>query len=80
MKLPDLDICCSRSSNNAVLNLEEMDLPGVGIVAGSGGASSAAQIEASDIARDEGPKRIGPMQLQNDGEYCFSYSGDNSQA
>jgi len=32
----------------------------VGIVAGSGGASSAAQIEASDIARARGPKRIGP--------------------
>jgi 3-oxoacyl-[acyl-carrier-protein] synthase-1 len=29
-------------------------------VAGSGGASSAAQIEASDVVREKGPKRIGP--------------------
>jgi 3-oxoacyl-[acyl-carrier-protein] synthase-1 len=37
-----------------------MDTSRVGIIAGSGGASSAAQIEASDIARVKGPKRIGP--------------------
>ena len=45
---------------NASINLEEMAPERVGIVAGSGGASSAAQIEASDIARARGPKRIGP--------------------
>ena len=45
---------------NASINLEEMTTERVGIVAGSGGASSAAQIEASDIARTRGPKRIGP--------------------
>ena len=45
---------------NASINLEEMTTERVGIVAGSGGASSAAQIEASDIARARGPKRIGP--------------------
>lgn len=45
---------------NASINLEEMTPERVGIVAGSGGASSAAQIEASDIARARGPKRIGP--------------------
>lgn len=45
---------------NASINLEEMTTERVGIVAGSGGASSAAQIEASDIARVRGPKRIGP--------------------
>jgi 3-oxoacyl-[acyl-carrier-protein] synthase-1 len=37
-----------------------MNTSRIGIVAGSGGASSAAQIEASDIARERGPKRIGP--------------------
>jgi len=45
---------------NASLNLEEMNASRIGIVAGSGGASSAAQIEASDVARERGPKRIGP--------------------
>ena len=45
---------------NANLNLELIDRSRIGIVAGSGGASSAAQIEASDIAREKGPKRIGP--------------------
>ena len=45
---------------NANLNLELIDTSRIGIVAGSGGASSAAQIEASDITREKGPKRIGP--------------------
>ncbi|MDB0070305.1 beta-ketoacyl-ACP synthase I [Gammaproteobacteria bacterium] len=45
---------------NASLDLSSIDTSRVGIIAGSGGASSAAQIEASDIARAKGPKRIGP--------------------
>ena len=45
---------------NAGLDLSSIDTSRVGIIAGSGGASSAAQIEASDIARAKGPKRIGP--------------------
>ncbi|MDC0922623.1 beta-ketoacyl synthase N-terminal-like domain-containing protein [Gammaproteobacteria bacterium] len=45
---------------NAGLDLSSIDTSRIGIIAGSGGASSAAQIEASDIARLKGPKRIGP--------------------
>ena len=45
---------------NAGLDLSSIDTSRIGIIAGSGGASSAAQIEASDIARVKGPKRIGP--------------------
>jgi len=45
---------------NAGLELSSIDTSRIGIIAGSGGASSAAQIEASDIARAKGPKRIGP--------------------
>jgi len=45
---------------NAGLDLSVIDTSRIGIIAGSGGASSAAQIEASDIARAKGPKRIGP--------------------
>ena len=53
-------IAAQEALLNASLNLEEMNAPRIGIVAGSGGASSAAQIEASDVARERGPKRIGP--------------------
>ena len=42
------------------LNIDDLDSPKVGIVAGSGGASSQSQIIASDIAREKSPKRIGP--------------------
>ena len=45
---------------NAGLDLSSIDTSRIGVIAGSGGASSAAQIEASDIARAKGPKRIGP--------------------
>jgi 3-oxoacyl-[acyl-carrier-protein] synthase-1 len=45
---------------NAGLDLSSMNTSRIGIIAGSGGASSSAQIEASDIARAKGPKRIGP--------------------
>ena len=42
--------------------LEESDLssPRIGIVAGSGGSSTRIMIENGDIARNRGPKRIGP--------------------
>jgi len=53
-------IAAQEAITNASINLNEMDLTRIGIVAGSGGASSAAQIEASDVARERGPKRIGP--------------------
>tara|TARA_Y200000002_G_scaffold16473_1_gene12885 strand:- start:417 stop:1640 length:1224 start_codon:yes stop_codon:yes gene_type:complete len=35
----------------------------VGIIAGSGGASSRSQVEAADIARQKGIKRIGPYRV-----------------
>ena len=53
-------IATQEAMLNASLNLEEMNTSRIGIVAGSGGASPAAQIEASDTARERGPKRIGP--------------------
>ena len=53
-------IAAQEALLNASINLEDIDPSRIGIVAGSGGASSAAQIEASDIARERGPKRIGP--------------------
>ena len=53
-------IAAKEAIRNASINLSEIDSSRIGIVAGSGGASSAAQIDASDIARKKGPKRIGP--------------------
>tara|TARA_B100001029_G_scaffold23238_1_gene15895 strand:+ start:651 stop:1856 length:1206 start_codon:yes stop_codon:yes gene_type:complete len=53
-------IAAKEAIANSHLNIDEIDSSKIGIVAGSGGASSAAQIEASDVARSKGPKRIGP--------------------
>ena len=53
-------IAAQEAITNASINFSEMNLSRIGIVAGSGGASSAAQIEAADVARERGPKRIGP--------------------
>ena len=53
-------IATQEAISHTSLNLDEMNTSRIGIVAGSGGASSAAQIEASDTARERGPKRIGP--------------------
>lgn len=45
--------------------LEESDVSNVrtGIVAGSGGASSANQVEAADILREKGLRRVGPYRV-----------------
>ena len=53
-------LAAQEALTNAGLDLSSIDTSRIGIIAGSGGASSAAQIEASDIARVKGPKRIGP--------------------
>ena len=39
---------------------KDLDSPKVGIVAGSGGASTRVMVNSGDIAREKGPKRIGP--------------------
>lgn len=45
--------------------LEESDVSNLrtGIIAGSGGASSASQVEAADILRDRGLRRVGPYRV-----------------
>ena len=45
--------------------LEESDISNVrtGIIAGSGGASSASQTEAADILRERGLRRVGPYRV-----------------
>ena len=44
----------------AGINEEDLDSPRIGIVAGSGGSSTRIMVENGDIARNRGPKRIGP--------------------
>jgi 3-oxoacyl-[acyl-carrier-protein] synthase-1 len=48
---------------DAGLNLEQISDPRIGLVAGSGGASSANQVEAADILRQKGIKRVGPFMV-----------------
>ena len=45
--------------------LEESDIsnPRTGLIAGSGGPSTANLIQAADITREKGPKRIGPYMV-----------------
>jgi len=45
---------------DAGLSEEQVSNPRTGIVAGSGGASSASQVEAADILRERGLRRVGP--------------------
>ncbi|MDP5205882.1 beta-ketoacyl synthase N-terminal-like domain-containing protein, partial [Alishewanella sp. SMS9] len=45
---------------DAGLSLEQISDPRVGLVVGSGGASSKTQVEAADILREKGVKRVGP--------------------
>jgi len=42
------------------LTEEDLNSPRVGIVAGSGGASTRVMVSTADIVREKGPKRIGP--------------------
>ncbi|KPN70604.1 beta-ketoacyl-ACP synthase I [Neisseria sp. 83E34] len=53
-------IAMKEAIENAGLTPEMVSNPRTGIVAGSGGASSSAQVEAADVLREKGVKRIGP--------------------
>ena len=48
---------------DAGLTPEQVSNPRTGIIAGSGGASSANQVEAADILRDRGLRRVGPYRV-----------------
>ncbi|MCC5851627.1 MAG: beta-ketoacyl-ACP synthase I [Alkalimonas sp.] len=45
---------------DAGFTAEQISDPRIGLVAGSGGASSKTQVEAADILREKGVKRVGP--------------------
>ena len=48
---------------DAGLSDEQVSSVRTGIIAGSGGASSASQVEAADILRDRGLRRVGPYRV-----------------
>lgn len=53
----------AQAIEDAGLTPEQVSNPRTGIIAGSGGASSANQVEAADILRDRGLRRVGPYRV-----------------
>ncbi|MDX1676880.1 beta-ketoacyl-ACP synthase I [Arsukibacterium sp.] len=53
-------IAMQEAMADAGLTAEQISDPRVGLVVGSGGASSKTQIEAADTLREKGVKRVGP--------------------
>ncbi len=45
------------------LTPEQVSHPRTGLIAGSGGASSANQVDAADLCREKGVKRVGPYMV-----------------
>ena len=56
-------IAMQQAIADAGLSGEQVSNPRSGLVVGSGGASSKNQIEAADILREKGVKRIGPYMV-----------------
>lgn len=56
-------IAMQQAVEDSGLTEEQVSNPRTGIIAGSGGASSANLIEAADILREKGLKRIGPYRV-----------------
>ena len=56
-------LSAKEAINDSGLPDNIFDSERVGIIAGSGGASSRSQVEAADIARERGVKRIGPYRV-----------------
>ncbi len=56
-------ISMQEAVKDSGLTEEQISNPRTGIIAGSGGASSANLIESADILRDRGIKRIGPYRV-----------------
>ena len=58
-------IAMQEAMTDAGLTAEQISDPRVGLVVGSGGASSKTQIEAADTLREKGVKRVGPYAVPN---------------
>lgn len=56
-------IAMKEAIADAGLTEEQVSHPRAGLIAGSGGASSSNQVEAADIMREKGLKRVGPYRV-----------------
>ena len=52
-----------QALEDAQLSADQISDPRIGIIAGSGGASSSSQVQSSDILRDRGLRRVGPYRV-----------------
>ena len=59
-----------QAIRNAGLTREEVSNPKTGLIAGSGGPSTVNLLQSFDIAREKGPKRVGPFMVPR----CMSSS------
>jgi 3-oxoacyl-[acyl-carrier-protein] synthase-1 len=57
------------------LTEEQVSNPRTGLIAGSGGASTLNQMEALDILREKGVKRVGPYRYPHHGQHRFGVPG-----
>ncbi|WP_227370324.1 beta-ketoacyl-ACP synthase I [Halomonas sp. M20] len=56
-------VSMAQAIEDAGLAPEQVSNERTGLIAGSGGASSANQVEAADVLRDKGLRRIGPYRV-----------------
>ncbi|MAM56752.1 MAG: beta-ketoacyl-[acyl-carrier-protein] synthase I [Salinicola sp.] len=56
-------IAMQQAIDDAGLEAGDISNPRTGLIAGSGGASSANQVEAADIMRQKGLRRVGPYRV-----------------
>jgi 3-oxoacyl-[acyl-carrier-protein] synthase-1 len=56
-------ISMEQAIADAGLSLEQISNERIGIIAGSGGASSASQVDAADVLRSKGIRRVGPYRV-----------------
>ena len=56
-------LSAAEAIKDSSLDLSRFSSQDVGVIAGSGGASSRSQVEAADIVKSKGVKRIGPYRV-----------------
>ncbi|MGS2742111.1 beta-ketoacyl-ACP synthase I [Halomonas sp. LS-001] len=56
-------ISMAQAIEDAGLSPEQVSSERTGLIAGSGGASSANQVEAADVLREKGLRRVGPYRV-----------------
>jgi 3-oxoacyl-[acyl-carrier-protein] synthase-1 len=56
-------VSMAQAIEDSGLNPEQVSSERTGLIAGSGGASSANQVEAADVMREKGLRRVGPYRV-----------------